>query len=911
MGKNKKQKAKQSAIKHQNRRRNSSRSQTNKCGRDAFENNREVTLDQLMSEVRNDPENIPAALALGTYYGRAGQAPKIPQAVGHLERLYPFAQTDQRDDYNRLLALGYGHLGQCLEAEKIVKRAIAAAAESMDIYYIQAYISLTLREYDAAIEACSQYLAILNAITQGKAMPADITANDAHASQLYNFLATAFKEKKQLEEAEAAYGRSISADPGNYLPYVNLANLFISQQQRGKARTVVEQGLKTCRQAQELRMLAATLEERPTVSACMIVKDEEELLEGCLESIRDWVDEIILVDTGSTDRTVEIAEQYGAKIFHQPWEGNFSKHRNYSIEQASSDWIFIIDADERFEVDDLKIVRPLLGDQNCNIISINVFNVYGDNNEEKTFLPSVRFFRSETGLRYEGIVHNVLTLKPETVVHRTPARIRHLGYDLSKEKMQKKAERTSALLEKQLEENPDNAFALFNYAQLLCGLREDDLTVHADRIIKMAGRAVELSTPPDKQSRYIYLMCLSQLAWTHFYCKDFEKAIEFANRALDEKPDYLDPLLLLGHVAAAQEQYDDAAVHYQKYVDVQAAYDAGAESENMIIMHLDSRVAAFYGLAMIADVSGDVQKAEQFYRKTVELDPAYLEASGYLGRVLMTQGKTSEAEQCMNRQVKTGNYSRESWMGLGYLAANRGEYARAENCYRTVLENESRDAEVTARLGRVLLRAGKNSEAVCMLKTAQDLDPDNAQIAGDLAGALFGQGQYREAADCYSTLLEQNTSSELLNDLGNCYFKLEDYDRASAQYRRALETEPVSSAAFRNLGLVEIRLGRPDNAVPLLERYYSLEPQEIDILRVIGDLWSGTGDYETALSYYEKYLGVKVDDVLALFRLSECYLHMGHRDSALMGYRRILQIDSEFKPAQQRLAGLAEPVGEA
>ena len=84
----------------------------------------------------------------------------------------------------------------------------------------------------------------------------------------------------------------------------------------------------------------------PKLSLCMIVKNEEKLLPGCLESAKDFVDEIIIVDTGSTDKTIEIAKQYNAKIYEHPWENNFSKHRNQSISYATSDWILYLDADE-------------------------------------------------------------------------------------------------------------------------------------------------------------------------------------------------------------------------------------------------------------------------------------------------------------------------------------------------------------------------------------------------------------------------------------------------------------------------------------------------------------------------------------------------------------------------------------
>lgn len=84
----------------------------------------------------------------------------------------------------------------------------------------------------------------------------------------------------------------------------------------------------------------------------MIVKDEERYLPACLESVRTFVHEIIIVDTGSKDRTVKIAKKYGAKVFHIPWEDDFSKARNVSLEKATGDWILHLDADEQFEQED-------------------------------------------------------------------------------------------------------------------------------------------------------------------------------------------------------------------------------------------------------------------------------------------------------------------------------------------------------------------------------------------------------------------------------------------------------------------------------------------------------------------------------------------------------------------------------
>ncbi len=84
----------------------------------------------------------------------------------------------------------------------------------------------------------------------------------------------------------------------------------------------------------------------PTLSLCMIVKNEEKHLARCLSSVKDVADEIVIVDTGSTDKTIEIAESFSAKIFHFDWVNDFSAARNFALSKCTGDWILYLDADE-------------------------------------------------------------------------------------------------------------------------------------------------------------------------------------------------------------------------------------------------------------------------------------------------------------------------------------------------------------------------------------------------------------------------------------------------------------------------------------------------------------------------------------------------------------------------------------
>ena len=92
---------------------------------------------------------------------------------------------------------------------------------------------------------------------------------------------------------------------------------------------------------------ASTSPAAPRLSACLIVRDEQEMLPGCIASIRDVVDEVVVADTGSRDATVRLAEEAGAVVIHHAWRDDFSAARNAALDASTGDWALVLDADER------------------------------------------------------------------------------------------------------------------------------------------------------------------------------------------------------------------------------------------------------------------------------------------------------------------------------------------------------------------------------------------------------------------------------------------------------------------------------------------------------------------------------------------------------------------------------------
>ena len=152
------------------------------------------------------------------------------------------------------------------------------------------------------------------------------------------------------------------------------------------------------------------------ISACVITKNEEKNIEKWLECMSELADEIILIDTGSEDHTVDIAEKYNAKIYHIKWENDFSKAKNYAIEKASGDWIIFLDADEYFSKSSINNVKNYIklinNDKKIDALTCKIININADNNNSViSSFHNIRIFRNNINLRYENNVHEMLKKK--------------------------------------------------------------------------------------------------------------------------------------------------------------------------------------------------------------------------------------------------------------------------------------------------------------------------------------------------------------------------------------------------------------------------------------------------------------------------------------------------------------------
>ena len=209
------------------------------------------------------------------------------------------------------------------------------------------------------------------------------------------------------------------------------------------------------------------------ISVCIIAKNEEKYIETCLKHLGKYNWEIVVVDTGSTDRTKEIAMRYTGKVYDFAWVNDFSAARNFAVSKASNNWILVLDGDEYLQKLNVNEIRKCMQQNNNCVGIIRLRNVYtlSDGSHQYQYDTVPRFY-NKNFFEYKFRIHEQITPKNATNLEEVvlytfevPAEVDHYGYDIPKEEMLKKQERNLALLEESIGDGHMDDYLLFQIGQ--------------------------------------------------------------------------------------------------------------------------------------------------------------------------------------------------------------------------------------------------------------------------------------------------------------------------------------------------------------------------------------------------------------------------------------------------------------
>ncbi|MDW8108269.1 MAG: glycosyltransferase [Candidatus Kryptonium sp.] len=490
----------------------------------------------------------------------------------------------------------------------------------------------------------------------------------------------------------------------------------------------------------------------PKISLCMIVKNEEKFLPECLESVKNIVDEIIIVDTGSTDRTIDIARSYNAKVFSFKWENDFASARNESIKHATGDWILVLDADERLNQGQEKKIKKYIN-LNFDGLYVRVINL------DKEGKPSVineypRLFRRKDEFKFEGKIHEQISpsiLRSGGKLAKTDITITHLGYGQSDEIMNKKYERNLQILLDQFKQNPNNAYTCYHIGitKILKGEKDEGIE-YLKRSIQIPR---EISNLSDSLGAVIY----HTLGEYEIQKGNISQGLNYFVKSIKIAPHQVGAYFSAGLAHMKQSNFIFAKNFLEKALKNLYALSKGKPLETALENFIEPELIMF-NLMICYFKLGNFQNSKKYILRILTSEKFYKLALDFLVAEYKSLNKNAVQIIKYIAEVKP---SFDVFKILAGIQQIEGDLENAVKTLKFALEFKD-DDEIKYNLGTCLVGLRKFNEAIDVLKEFLNLkeSPFFNDAIKVLALSYIGAGDIHKALQCYEVLLERNPADE-------------------------------------------------------------------------------------------------------------------------------------------------------
>lgn len=460
-----------------------------------------------------------------------------------------------------------------------------------------------------------------------------------------------------------------------------------------------------------------------SIALAMIVKDEAAHLPKCLDSVRDAVTEICIVDTGSTDNTLEIAKDFNAKVSVYLWSDDFAAARNESLRLCTADWIFVLDADERIAAEDLPAFRDLARSSHEVAYRFTTRN-YTNNKDVSEFQPcdandpnaagfagwfpssKVRFFPNKHGAKFEGKVHELVNQSLERQGIRIidcPVPVHHYPLSKDAEQLRKKQELYLRLGHAKAAADPKDPKA---FAEL--GNQYAEVGDYANA----AGAYREAAKLDPTNAIY-----LKDVGGMLHQLGRHEEAHRALRLAIDRDPNLVDAWRNLGVVLADSKKFDGAIECFEKALQLEPAWTEGRRY-----------------LSVALEGAGRPAEAATESRKALEADPRSRECLRLYIHQMLRLERRQEARDFILSLIALGHESAELHNAVGELYFYDRMFAQAESHF-SVAGNGGLTSAYN-NLGVVLFKQGKFEEAKTAFERCLDGDPGHKGAHSNLQKAI-------------------------------------------------------------------------------------------------------------------------------------------------------------------------------
>ena len=424
----------------------------------------------------------------------------------------------------------------------------------------------------------------------------------------------------------------------------------------------------------------------PRISLCMIVRDAEHDLAACLRSVGNAVDEIVIVDTGSRDRTQEVARAFGARLLESPWQDDFAAARNVGLEAATGDWILFLDADERLVATAPEGLRNLARSPDHVGYYFQVRSPLG--NGDSMDVAILRMFRASHRVRFrypihEQVLEDLIAWAREDGLRFSfveDVHILHDGYRAEVMAARGKAERNRRLFLKAVEQYPDNAYLWYKWADALRS--EPD---RASESLHAARRAVDLLDAMNASARRTvpYVPeCLAVAAAAELEHGNEERAAQLVRRYPPSDWPSSNYYYVAAHVCEVRGEIDTALEW------ALACQEPGASV--LIVDRPGVRGPLSATLrARLQLRRGCWREAEREARRALALDPAQEPAYRALADALVALGDVSGALMALRTGLEHATNKGGLCLQTALLLLQLGQREKSRAFLRTAADSDS------------------------------------------------------------------------------------------------------------------------------------------------------------------------------------------------------------------------------
>ena len=463
--------------------------------------------------------------------------------------------------------------------------------------------------------------------------------------------------------------------------------------------------------------------ERKGLSVCMIVRDEAGDLPAALWSVKRIADEVVVVDTGSTDDTPQLAASLGARVLHYAWTDDFAAARNVSLGAAEGEWILYLDADEIVPPEsEPKILRAISGKADAYFVRIESGV---DSSAGKLFVSFYpRLFRNMDNLKFEGRVHEQIYPSLERLgarVEVSDIAIKHSGYAAGGDELAAKARRNAVMLEQQLAEKPDDALAMFHLGEARSMLAEHEAAITCYEGALKVPRLPQVITG----------VVLQNLGGSFVKLKMYDEALTRLKKALRVDPGLLTAHLVMASALFGMRQFGKAEKEILTYI---AKSQEDPKKAKLMLRHEPDLPVALVMLAKCRLAQGDNQKAEEHLKDVLRVSPSNADAHMLLGRLAFEALRFGDAAKHYEAALKASAGASRLYFELAktYVAAGVDDQAVA--AVEAGLAAFPADIELLRCLGVLKIRRKDLEGAARTYQRALAVDPADAESKRRLAG---------------------------------------------------------------------------------------------------------------------------------------------------------------------------------